>query len=193
MGMFNNAMLIAPQIVRQIDLSGCRNLLDMGGGPGTYAIHFCLQKPGLHATVFDLPTTRLFAERTIEKFQLRGRITFMAGDYTKERIRGRYDAIWMSHILHGEGPKTCVKMVRNAAELLEPGGIILIHEFILNNTKDGPLHPALFSLNMLLGSRGARSYSEGELMEMLRKAGMQEIRRTPIRTPMESGIIFSRK
>ncbi|MBU1742984.1 MAG: SAM-dependent methyltransferase, partial [Proteobacteria bacterium] len=40
LGMFNMAMAIAPGLSRRLDLSGRRRLLDLGGGPGTYAIHF---------------------------------------------------------------------------------------------------------------------------------------------------------
>ena len=72
MGMFNLASLLAPRIAQAIDLSGCRRLLDLGGGPGTYAIHFCLANPGLSAVVYDLPTTRSFAEETIARFDLSG-------------------------------------------------------------------------------------------------------------------------
>ena len=57
MGMFNLAMGLAPKLVPLIDLSARRRLLDLGGGPGTYAIHFCLKNPQLKATVYDLPTT----------------------------------------------------------------------------------------------------------------------------------------
>ncbi|MFH1148729.1 MAG: methyltransferase dimerization domain-containing protein, partial [Pseudomonadota bacterium] len=81
MGMFNMAMNLAPRIVEQLDLSGRKHLLDLGGGPGTYAVHFCLNNPGLRATVYDLPTTEPFAEKTIEKFGLSDRIAFMPGDY----------------------------------------------------------------------------------------------------------------
>ena len=59
--MFNLAMNLAPVLVPKIDLSNRRHLLDLGGGPGTYAIHFCLNNPQLKATVYDLPTTRPFA------------------------------------------------------------------------------------------------------------------------------------
>ena len=47
MGMFNMAMSIAPRLAPLIDLSSCRHLLDLGGGPGTYAIHFCLGSIGI--------------------------------------------------------------------------------------------------------------------------------------------------
>jgi hypothetical protein len=65
MGMFNMAMNMAPMLIPKIDISSRRHLLDLGGGPGTYAVHFCRHNPQLKATVFDLPTTRPFAEKTI--------------------------------------------------------------------------------------------------------------------------------
>jgi hypothetical protein len=67
--------------------------------------------------------------------------------------------------------------------------MIIVHEFILDNTMDGPLFPALFSLNMLLGTTNGRSYSEREIMEMLTRAGVREIERLPFRLPSDSGIM----
>src|SRR5512143_3139327 len=81
MGMFNMAMALAPRVADVIDLTSRSRCLDLGGGPGTYAIHFCLKNPALAATVFDLPTTRPFAERTIASFRLSDRIAFAEGDY----------------------------------------------------------------------------------------------------------------
>jgi hypothetical protein len=54
---------------------------------------------------------------------------------------------------------------------------------------DGPEFPALFSLNMLLGTESGRAYSELELRDMLTTAGVQGIRRIPIQTPNDSGIL----
>jgi len=189
MGMFNNAMLQAPALVKDVDLGGRRRLLDMGGGPGTYAIHFCLHNTDLTATVMDLPTTRPFAEKTIARFGLADRIGFVEGDYTCQDITGRYDAVWMSHILHGESPQICRQMVQKAAGALEPGGLILIHEFILDDDLAGPLFAALFSLNMLVGTDGGRSYSQQQLTAMLAQAGCTGIRRLPFCGPTQSGII----
>jgi SAM-dependent methyltransferase len=189
MGMFNLAMELAPRVSSQIDLHGRRHLLDVGAGPGTYAIHFCLANPDLRATVYDLPTTSPFALRTIERFGLSDRIDFMAGNYLKKDIQGTYDVAWLSHILHAEGPEDCQDIIRKVVSVLEPGGLILVHDFILNNTLDGPLFPALFSLNMLRGTSHGQSYAENEIMEMLAEAGVKEIRRLPFQGPNDSGII----
>jgi len=189
LGMFNLAMNLAPRLVPLIDLSSKHHLLDLGGGPGTYAIHFCLSNPQLKATVYDLPTTRPFAEKTIEKFKLTDRICFLAGDYMEDDITGNYDAAWLSHILHGEGPDECQTLIHKAVSVLQPGGTVIVHDFILNNTMDGPLFPALFSLNMLLGTSSGQSYSEQQIRQMLSAAGVKDIHRLAVQTPNDSGII----
>lgn len=176
MGMFNNASLIAPKVAEAIDLSGRKSLLDLGGGPGTYAIQFCLKHPGLKAVVFDLPQVRPFAEQTIREFGLENRITFEEGDFNKDPITGGFDVVWLSHILHGEGPSSASAVVKNAASALNRGGLMTIHEFILDDGKDSPLHPALFSLNMLVGTREGKSYSKEELTRFMKEASISGIK-----------------
>ena len=154
-GMFVSAMGIAPGLAKELDLSGRRRLLDLGGGPGTFAIHFCLNNPELHGTVFDLPATGSLAMETIERFGVAERVSFQPGDYHEDEIEGTYDVIWLSHILHAEGPEGCRTILKKAISSLEPGGLIFIHEFILEETMDGPLFPALFYLNMLVNTQAA--------------------------------------
>jgi predicted O-methyltransferase YrrM len=189
MGMLNLARGIAPHVAEQVDLTGRRHLLDLGGGPGTYAIHFCLANPQLHATVYDLPTTQPFALKTIEQFGLKERIDFVKGDYLNEEIPGSYDVAWLSHILHGEGPQDCLRIISKTVSVLEAGGLILIHDFILGDTMDSPLFPALFALNMLVNTSNGQSYSETQIAEMLKTAGVSGIIRLPFKGPNDSGIM----
>jgi len=57
---------------------------------------------------------------------------------------------------------------------------------------DGPLFPALFSLNMLLGTESGQSYSEEQIIDMLAAAGAKDIRRIPVQSPNDSGIIVGK-
>ena len=193
LGMFNLAMLIAPKVAAHVDLAGCRRLLDLGGGPGTYAIHFCRQNPQLQATIYDLPTTQPFAEATLQRFALADRIDFAAGDFLAGPLPGGFDVAWLSHVLHGEGPDACSKLLANACSALEPGGQLLVQEFILDGTRTAPLFPALFSLNMLLGTPHGQAYSEPELAALLQQAGLSEIERLAIELPNGAGIMVGRK
>lgn len=189
MGMFNLAMQIAPRIVSNVDLRGRRNLLDLGGGPGSYAIQFCQANPQLKATVYDLPTTRPFAEKTIASFGLSDRITFREGDFISDDVPGGFDVAWLSHILHGEGPDGCAVTLKRGVAALEPGGMLMVQEFILDDSMDGPPFPALFSLNMLLGTPHGRSYSQRQLEEMMSAAGVGSIRRLALDLPNGAGVL----
>lgn len=191
MGMFNLAMQIAPQIAEQIDLTGKSRLLDLGGGPGTYAIHFCKANPDLKAVIFDRPTTEIFARQTVSTFGLSERIIFEAGDFNSDPITGGlYDVAWLSHILHSNSIQQCQGIIENCVGKMQKNGMILIHDFILDDSKDGPEFPALFSLNMLLGGTGGRSYSQEEIYTMLRAAGVRKLERHSFRAKNDSSIIY---
>jgi hypothetical protein len=189
MGMYNLASQLAPRIAAAVDLTGCHKLLDFGGGPGTYAIHFCRQNPALSAVVYDLPSSRSFAEDVINRHGLADRIAFTAGNYHLDPGPADFDVAWLSHILHSEGPEGCKTILRKAAHALHPGGTLLVQEFILNDAKNGPTFPALFSLNMLLVTSSGRSYSEGELRRMMEEAGVSNIRRLAIDLPNGAGVL----
>jgi hypothetical protein len=110
----------------------------------------------LKATVYDLPTTRPFAEKTIKRFKLEDRIQFVDGNYLTDPIEGRFDAIWLSHILHGEGPEDCRMIIQKAVGHWRRAASIIIHDFILNNSMDGPLFPGPVFLKYASG-HGLRS------------------------------------
>ena len=181
--------MTAPHVLPQVDLKGRRHLLDLGGGPGTYAIHFCQSYPNLKATIYDMPTTRPYAEKTVARFGLTDRIDFQAGNYIEDPIKGTFDVAWLSHVLHSEGPETCRGFIAKTIAVLEKGGQIYIHDFILDDSMDAPLFPALFSLNMLLRTTSGQSYSETHIIQMLKDCGVTGIRRLPFKGPQDSGIV----
>ena len=193
MGMFNLASQLAPRIAASIKLDGCYRFLDLGGGPGTYAIHFCLANPDISAVIYDLPTTRTFAEGVVARFNLSDRIVFTSGDYHTDPIPSGFDVAWLSHILHMESRSACVALLRKTVGALNQGGLLMVQEFILDDAKDGPLFPALFSLNMLLGTDAGQSYSGAELTAMMVEAGLSEVERLALDLPNGAGIMSGRK
>ena len=193
MGMFNLASQLAPKIAAAVALSGCNRLLDLGGGPGTYAIHFCLANPDVSAVIYDLPTSRTFAEGVINRYNLSDRIDFTPGDYHADPIPTGFDVAWLSHVLHSECRSASVALLRKTVDSLNQGGILMVQEFILDNAKDGPLFPALFSLNMLLGTDAGQSYSGEELSAMMIEAGLTDVKRIVINLPNGAGIMSGRK
>ena len=69
----------------------------------------------------------------------------------------------------------------------------MVQEFVLEDAKDGPPFPALFSLNMLLGTEAGRSYSGHELAGMMTEAGLLDVERLTLELPNGAGIMRGRK
>ncbi len=189
MGMNVLASINSKKVSESVDLSGCRHLLDLGGGPGTYSICFCRKNPELKATIYDLIDTEKFADKMVDAAGLEQRIDFMAGNFINDDISGTYDAAWISHILHGESFDTCAHILKKAALAMQPGSKIFVHEFILDNDGVGPLFPAVFSLNMLVNTQEGQSYTENEIFKMFQQAGLRDTERLSFTGDNDSGII----
>ena len=60
-----------------------------------------------------------------------------------------YDGIFFSNVFHDWDRASCLHLAKRSYAALPPGGRIFLHEVVLNDTKDGPLVAAAFSMEML--------------------------------------------
>jgi hypothetical protein len=155
-----------------VDMTGRRTLIDVGGGPGTYAMALCERWPDLRATVFDLPETVAIAREVIGRMGMTDRVATLAGDWDKDDFGRGHDAVLLSNVMHGVAGGAEMKLAKAAASLA-PGGLLIVQEFLLNAEKTGPLIPALF--NVMVGA-----FSEPELTERISAAGFADIRILPM-------------
>ncbi len=146
-----------------IDLTGRERLLDVGGGPGAYCVLACQKYPRLKATIFDLPETIAIARSIIAEKGMESRISAQEGNWETDNFGSGYDVVLLSNVLHGAESKAAMKL-KKAWDCLDRGGLLAIQEFLLNETKTGPLIPALF--NVMVGA-----YSWPELFSVIEKTG----------------------
>ncbi len=164
LGMENITLAGRGQIfIENIDLSNCRKMLDVGGGPATYSILACQKYPQLKSTVFDLPETIAIAKERIHHWNLADRIDVQEGSWEVDSFGTGYDVILFSNVLHGPNSQTEMKL-KKGYQALNPGGLLLIQEFLLNDSKTGPLIPALF--NVMVGA-----YSRRQLLDITTACG----------------------
>jgi SAM-dependent methyltransferase len=175
MAMYNGARFQAETVAKALDLGSKKKVLDLGGGPGTYAAHFCLQYQGLSATVFDLPGSAPVARKILSRLGVADRVSFVAGDYNKDPLPKHFDVVFVSQVLHQESPEGAAALIAKAAGSLERGGFLAIQEFFVDDSLNGPIMPALFSLNMLVNTKGGQSYTHSQVNAILRQAGLTDI------------------
>jgi SAM-dependent methyltransferase len=165
----------APSQISGIDLQNVGSVLDVGGGSGCFCMEFLRRKPGLKATVFDLPNVVPISKKIVEKEGFAGKIEHHTGDYTVDELPEGNDLIFLSAIIHSNSYETNEGLVRKCYNALNPGGKIVIQDWIMNNAKTEPLQGAIFSINMLVGVEGGDCYSEDEVGTWMKNAGFTDV------------------
>jgi SAM-dependent methyltransferase len=170
------ARLRGSEVVRHLDMPPDGRVLDLGGGPGSYAIMFARRWPDLGVTILELPEVARIAERNVRAAGVNDRVTVVAGDMYQDDLGSDFDVVFLSDVLHQADPKAAETVVSKAWRAMKPGGRIVVQAMFLNEDRVSPRWPTIVSLNLLALYGSGRSYTVGETMELLRGAGFTNAR-----------------
>ena len=178
--MHHRTLETAPMIAGQLPLKGARTLLDLGGGPGTYAMAFLARNPGLRATVCDRPAALEVAKEIASTHKAGARLSYLPLDLLKDDIPGRFDVIWYSNVLHIYSPEENLGVFRRARAALSARGRLVIQDAFLHD-REGlyPEEASLFAVSMLLFTDTGNTYSVAETTAWLKTAGFASVK--PVR------------
>ncbi len=188
-GMEDNARERAARVAAKFRLRPGERLLDLGGGPGTYAVAWARRYPAAAVTLFDTSGTIRITRRILEEKGASGAVRLIAGDFFADPIAGPYDFIWISQILHAFSAEDCVALLRKARKALAPGGRVAVQEFVLRESRTAPPAPAFFSLHMVAVTNGGCAYTAGDIAGMLKAAGLGRVSALPA-DPRGVGIVI---
>ncbi len=175
--MHDRARPVAPVIANQIDWTGISRVIDIGGGSGVYSIAFVYANPALTATVFDLPAIIPLTKEYIATENLVDRIDTREGDYLLDELGTGYDLAFLSAVIHSNSAEENKHLMKQCAAALNPGGKIVIQDFVMDEDRTTPEQGALFALNMLVATPSGDTYTETEITEWLQEAGFHSIYR----------------
>lgn len=167
----------AERVAKLLPLRNARTLLDLGGGPGTYAMALLTENPALQATVGDRPAALKVARKIAATHSARTRLSFVPVDFMNNPIPGRYDVVWLSNVIHIYSPTQNQALFKKIADALTPEGRLIVHDTF--HTDLHGLHPietTAFALIMLLFTDTGNTYPAREVMGWLRNAGYRRVR-----------------
>ena len=169
----------AIMLARRLDLGQRRSLLDVAGGSGAFSISLCRANPQLTATVIDFPNVVAVASRFVAEAELSSRISCIGGD-ALEVEWPQADAVLMSYLLSAVGPNEGAHLVDRAVEALPPGGVLVIHDFMLDEDRGGPTLAALWFLQYLAYRSDCVSFTTPQIEKLLSERRFVDIAHTPL-------------
>jgi ubiquinone/menaquinone biosynthesis C-methylase UbiE len=173
-GMADVSRKSSEEVAAKVDLTEARRLLDLGGGPGTAALTFARANPGLHCVVYDLPGPIGIAVEQIKAAGLEERVTIWSGDFLVDPLGEGFDVVYISNIIHMLDPAQTLLLLEKGRAALTPGGRIMVKDFFLDDARTSPAWTAQFSVNMLVGTAGGKSYTFNEMLDLMGQAGFAD-------------------
>ena len=163
----------ARMMAKRLPLDGRKRLLDVGGGSGAYSLAFCAANPELSATILDFPQTVETARAYARQAGLADRIGHIAGNAITTDWPSGYDVILMSYIWSAVGAGDIRVLARRALAALVPGGLVLVHDFMADESRDGPPFAAWYLLGGVLDNPDAVCLTPSFVEGALREAGFR--------------------
>jgi ubiquinone/menaquinone biosynthesis C-methylase UbiE len=107
-----------------------RNLLDVGGNTGNWAVACAKYDAGVQITIADLPQQLEFARRTVRKNNLQSQIDFLAINLLDESkpLPEGCDVIWMCQFLVCFSEREIISIMQRAAQAMDSNGTLHILE-----------------------------------------------------------------
>jgi len=172
--MDSRGMFLAHELSSVLDLRGYQSLLDIAGGSGIYACILASTNNDLRAAVYEIPPVDDASRRSIEQKGMSEKVEVIGGDMF-EAIPAGFDVHLFANVFHDWNSGTNQDLVERSYDAINPGGMIVVFDAHLNETKDGPLEVAEYSCLLMHATEG-RCYSTREIRDLLTAAGFNNPR-----------------
>jgi SAM-dependent methyltransferase len=189
--MHSRAVRMADGIVALLDFSGVVRVLDVGAGSGAYCMAFVRASERIRATAFDLPNVIPLTKQYIRQANLSDKVDFVVGNCNTDPLGSGFDLIFLSALIHSNSFDENQRLIRKAANALNPNGQLVIQDFIMDDDRTRPAFGAFFALNMLVGTDAGDTYTESEVRGWMQDAGLSKIERKD--TAYDTTLIIGRK
>lgn len=178
---------LGPDLLEHVPVSpNYRRLLDLGGSHGLHSIRFCQRYPQLDAVIVDMPSALTETGDEIERVQLSDRIRLSPGTLQEHDWGCDNDLVFYLSVAHNHTAEENRLAIQQIGESLQPGGLLVIHEYIAESPLDAL--NAAFRLTLLIET-GTQTHTDADYRDWLNAAGFTAIQRIDL-NPREKGSLI---
>jgi 2-hydroxy-4-(methylsulfanyl)butanoate S-methyltransferase len=160
-------------MTKRVPLGDRERLLDVGGGSGAYTLAFCAANPQLKATILDFPQTVETAKRYARDARLTDRVAHLAGDAVTTEWPAGHDVVLMSYVWSAVGGEDIAVLARRSFDTLLPGGLVLVHDFMVDDADAQPPFAAWYLLGSIFDNPNAACLTPALVEDALQQAGFR--------------------
>ena len=172
---YSIGMGAARRFHRQVDLSGRKRIMDLGGGSGCYCIVAAKTHPGITGVVLDLPPVVEVTRTFLRQNEVDDRIAAEPCDFTADPLPRDADVAIMASNLPQYDRGIVAGVVARVHDALLPGGEFHLIGEMLDDDRTGPLAPALWGLSEAVSGSTGLAHTAGECMGYLEQAGFRDV------------------
>jgi 2-polyprenyl-3-methyl-5-hydroxy-6-metoxy-1,4-benzoquinol methylase len=150
-------------------------ILDIAAGHGIFGITLAQKNPNAEIVALDWKSVLEVAKENAKNAGVINRYSVIEGDAFKVEYGSDYDFVLVTNFLHHFDFPTNVSFLKKVHNSLKKGGKVGIVEVIPEENRVEPPNCGLFSLTMLIATKGGDAYTFKELNQMLIEAGFHTI------------------
>ncbi|MBP8306761.1 MAG: methyltransferase domain-containing protein [Burkholderiaceae bacterium] len=163
------------RFVRQVDLTGRRRIMDIGGGSGAYCIAAAKAHPDIRAVVLDVPAVCEVARDFIADNGVADRVQAQPCDFTQDAFPNDCDVAIMASNLPLYSREMIAAVIKKAHDALLPGGQMHLIGETTNDERTGPMGPAYWGLREAVSDSLGLGHSEADVIGYFRAAGFADV------------------
>jgi ubiquinone/menaquinone biosynthesis C-methylase UbiE len=173
---FNEAMAsstegAAAAVVKAYDFSGCRTIVDVGGGTGALLAAILQATPQARGILFDRRSVVAAARELLARTRIAGRCELVDGDFF-EAVPSGGDVYVLSWIIHDFDDERSIAILGNCRRVMTGDARLLLIEQVVPNGNQ-PSLSKLYDLHMLVLAQSGRERRADEYRSLLAAADLR--------------------
>jgi precorrin-6B methylase 2 len=183
------AQAIAQYLRPSLTNRASAKVLDIAAGHGIFGIMVAKHCPTAHINAVDWGNVLAVARENAQAHGVADRHHLIPGSAFEVECGSGYDAVLLTNFLHHFDVPTNEKLLKKLWKAMNPGGHLVILEFVPNDDRISPEPAAMFSVTMLSNTPAGDAYTFAELEKMCANAGFKGMRLVPLEASPEALVV----